>query len=265
MIVHILPLILDYLDIPFELIKTCKSLRRNCRKYALTILNHLSINPNIIPIYKWKCIISHYEPHSQFCNLHCPFFNKLHTLECRNSLITDSGLKYMPNIKKLILRCQAGYRNYNITNAGLKHIPNIEYLELLGLNYSKYITDEGLQYIQNVKVLVLSSSKNITDNGLKYLPNIATLVLPSNRDITDEGLKYIPNIRVLILPANIEITDNGIKVLKNLCIYKRNANCYYDHNFQTHTESIWDKNMTEYLRRHKIYPETYHHYYYFVK
>ena len=52
----ILPLILDYLDNPFELVKCDQSILINIKKCCLSIKTDRQINKQILKIYKWKYI-----------------------------------------------------------------------------------------------------------------------------------------------------------------------------------------------------------------
>src|SRR5277367_5517983 len=117
MINTILPLIYDYLDIPFELNKVCRQVRKNSKKYSLTLITGKRINKNILKVFRWK-----------YLNLK------------NDESITDGELKFIPNIQWLHL-----HFNRKITDEGLKHIPNIQSLDLY---FNKNITDDGLKYIR---------------------------------------------------------------------------------------------------------------------
>ena len=53
----ILPLIVDYLDNPFELIKTSKSTSINAKKYKLTLKTDKTLDDNIFQKYKFRKLI----------------------------------------------------------------------------------------------------------------------------------------------------------------------------------------------------------------
>src|SRR5277367_1436297 len=56
LIISILPIILDYLGIPFELTQVSKSFNTNSKKYCLTFSTDKLIDKNVIKFHKFKNI-----------------------------------------------------------------------------------------------------------------------------------------------------------------------------------------------------------------
>ena len=129
MIIIILPLILDYLCNPFELLKSGKSINRNSKKYGLSWITKQKFNRTILPFHKWKYVdVETYSNRQIVSDKDLVYFKNIHTLcfvwNCDR--ITDDGLKNLTNIRLLNLG-----RNDSITDEGLKYLINIHALGLI--------------------------------------------------------------------------------------------------------------------------------------
>ena len=99
-IVIIFPLILDNLDNPFELAKCSKFINKNMKKNHLSvIIKERFIDIDVLRNYKWKYI------ELLSCSLQDEEFEYI-SERSRSSFalehfISDYGLKYIPNIRKL--------------------------------------------------------------------------------------------------------------------------------------------------------------------
>ena len=82
MLIIILPLLFDYLETPFELIKTNKEIATNSKKYKITLKSKKKIDKQILSKYRFK---------------------KLDL--CNDNSINDNDLKYLKNIHMLNLDC----------------------------------------------------------------------------------------------------------------------------------------------------------------
>lgn len=215
----ILPLIFDYLDIPFELVKVSKLINIRAKKCLLTIsVNHKfsqkkAFNDMLFTIYKFKYVklgnnkaLTHLDMYLLGKNL------KVLDMAATDSRYTEpvitkvtsiESYQYTPNIIKLSLE----FCNSRI----LPYLSNLESLSAV----SSYICDDDLKYIPKIKKLIIRENDVITDNGLKYIPNIRELDLGRNRKITDTGLQYIPNIIILLMTTNKNVTREGTQYLKH--------------------------------------------------
>jgi len=123
-----------------------------------------------------------------------------------NKVITDIGLSYLPNLKKISLPyC-------SITDNGCKYLVNCSEINLM----NSPITDDGLLYFRNVKKLNLTGNENVTDIGLQYVNNVEHLYMASNLNITDKGLANLHKIKTLYLCYNTNITDYGLKCIDTI-------------------------------------------------
>lgn len=248
MLLPILPSILDFLDLPIELLSVSKSFRNTkypisyvLPQYSKSKTMHNPVTFIFELFKKYKCRYFASYGGLRQCLLCIPFicnsvttliisddyiddkllqlFTNLHTLDLPdNKLITDIGLKHLSQIKILKLG-----RNISITNVGLQYITNIH---TLSLRSNSLITDDGLKYLSHVHTLLLPDNKNITDNGLQYLMSIHTLDLNFNENITDNGLRYLAGIKSLNLARNQNVTNDGLKYLTGIkklrLFYNRN-------------------------------------------
>lgn len=207
-IVSIMPLILDYLDRPFQLSETSKYANINVKKYGLTLISYHSL------------------PRKFKSSIKCYKFRRICLSE--NSL-KPINYKHLSGIKELRLNIEKSIRD--------EHLQFITGIEILILPCNDKITDDGLQYIKGIHELDLRSNTNISDNGLRYLTGITKLTVHCNR-ITDTGLSYVKDLVYLKLfgkppqpvygnrfigfgvytePCyNNKITDVGIQQLQNL-------------------------------------------------
>jgi hypothetical protein len=134
---------------------------------------------------------------SKITNEGLKYLKKINILHLgSNSEITNEGLKYLTNVHTLYL----GWRS-QITNAGLKYLTNVQ-LEMPGISNSRVLgvkasktihTTEGLIGASRggLNTLDLSHYSKITDEGLQYLTNVRTLYLGCCTLITNKGLKQL--------------------------------------------------------------------------
>jgi hypothetical protein len=212
MLVVIFPLLVDYLENPFELVRTNKEFRNSSKKCLLTLRTMRSVNPYVFPNYKWKNITL-YNGTEFFGNVHLAFFDKVQTLEVTNCIANENGFMRLTNIRKLILNGDR-YNTYSgYKEEYLKYMPTLEHLEV---RKHFEITDAGLKYIPKIKVLLVYAQNFIVGNGFKHTPNIVKLGLWENKKMTDDGLKHLPKLKSLMLPVNELITDIGLKYATKL-------------------------------------------------
>lgn len=121
--------------------------------------------------------------------------------------ITNSGLKNMSNLVKLILESEV------INDNGIEHLKNLTELEIVG---NRLITDNALSSLTSLTKLNLSNNNEITNNGLKKLENLKLLNLSNNHLITDDMVQSLTSITKLTLTNNNKITNSGLKNLENL-------------------------------------------------
>lgn len=149
----------------------------------------------------------------------------LKILFLKSCFINDLGLQYIPQIEQLKIPGKC------LTDFGMQFLTNIQILILSG---ECKITDEGLQYIKNIKNFNVRA--NISDKGLTYLPKLSKvgiysyditpkgfinqshiiyLCLPGN-NFTDSDLIYFCNLRYLYMPNNFNIGNEGLQYLFNI-------------------------------------------------
>ena len=237
MLLPILPLIFDYSDNPFELIKSSKGIMKYSKKYGITLKDltttYIVDEHGHAPVQKYyayqnnryiynntvtkfnKKILQHYK----FKKLLLGGFDgiltdndlknmsNVDTLYINNaSFITDNGLKYVQKVKDVHL-----YNATLITNNGLQYLSNAHTVLITNSN----ITDDGLQYLSNAHTIIMSRS-SITNDGLKHIPNVRFLSVVDNQSITNDGIKYIPNIESLYLDNNRHVTDECLKLIPHV-------------------------------------------------
>src|SRR5277367_3841214 len=121
LMIHALyPVLVEFLPIPFEFLKTCKSVYSQRKKFRISLLSNRQLNKDILTKYR---------------------FHKLILSEDNN--ITTHDLKHLSGIHTLILR-----KNRQLTNFGLSYLTNII---ILRLPQCDSITDDGIEHIENVK------------------------------------------------------------------------------------------------------------------
>lgn len=122
------------------------------------------------------------ELHLEDCNLtdeHLQHFvapPKLKVLGLERNEIAGPGLKHLKRFRLLEL----GVEFNNLSDATLSHLPQLDSLEVLGLSYSRQITDAGirqgtLQSMQHLKELRLRGLKQVTDASLQELSRFGHL------------------------------------------------------------------------------------------
>ena len=115
----ILSLLFNYLTDPFELIKTCKTVRQYSRKYKITFKSYKKFDKQIITKFRFKKIIvnDNYN-NNNWKDKDLKYLTGIHTLNLGYDInITDEGLKSLVGIHTLNL-----WDNTNITDDGLKYI-----------------------------------------------------------------------------------------------------------------------------------------------
>ena len=170
MLISILPLILDYLDVPFDLIETSKTVNKYCKKYLLTLRSKKNqlFCIQILKNYKWKRII--------YLNRFIPSYS------C--GYFTDEKLKFLEKEFAGLQEFNLCTNNHNITDDGLQYLKNVTKLQIAGKSDGN-ITNNGLRYIPKVKVLALHDrNNNLTDACLRYIPEIEYMFVAENRWIS---------------------------------------------------------------------------------
>ena len=183
LIVPILPLILDYLDIPFELIQVNKSFNTNSKKYCLTWVTDKLINKDIIKFHKFKNITFTGDDDLRDDDIINRHYNLKHLKKLYLSWsinLTYNILPFLPELKTLSVY-DFNYKSVNVFNT-LTH---------LDIFMDANMADYHLEHFRHIEVLKLDCNNKITDAGLRYLQNIKVLGLPDNTKITKLGLKYI--------------------------------------------------------------------------
>lgn len=128
--------------------------------------------------------------------------------------ITDRGLQYLKYTHSIDLSFCTGF-----TDDGLKHFKHVRELDL---DHCCHITDRGLENLINaldkpkqLDRINLRGDFRITDNGLQYLKNVKEVWVES-AFITDDSLRYFENAKKVVLISCDTITNDGIGRLKNI-------------------------------------------------
>lgn len=231
-IINILPLILDYLGMPFSLLKTNSYIRQYGKKYRLSLETQRAIKQNILTKYKWKYI--NLTISCGITDNTMKYFKDTSSLTIRAPLVTNFGFSHIGNLEHLCLLHRS-----ELSDEALKYMPNLKTLEL---EYNNRITDNGLQLIPKIETLTMICNTIITNHGLSYLRNIVTLNLGMNNKITDDGLIYISTVEILHLDHNLHITNNGLLCLPRL------KELYVSHNHNITLEGL--QKLPNCLTRH---------------
>lgn len=189
MIILILPLLLDYLDIPFELVQANKVFNEHCHKYTLTFVTKKLIDKNVLKFHKFKNIAL-----------------------TGDSEITDEDIiDYQDNFKHLYRLCLPW--NFKLSQRGLKYLPELKILSLYSCDF------DSVEIFSNLTQLDLFASTKIQDSDMIHFQNIEILKLYENKIISDAGLKYLNKIKILGLPECFAITSKGLKCIVG-CYFK---------------------------------------------
>ncbi len=213
-ITSILPLIFQYASDPFPLISSCKSISKSAPKYKLCLEKgqngYVRFNKLLLKRYKFKYLSLNFKIMLKYRFTDDDLVNlagHIEVLELYSyALISDNGLKYLKNIKKLLLDHDPERTVSLITDIGLQHLSGIEDLSLICNNN---ITNKGLSYLKGIQKLNLPHCKLITDIGISYLDQITYLELGKCEKITDDALPYLANANYISLRSP-EITDKGL-------------------------------------------------------
>lgn len=230
----ILPLIYDYLDIPFQLVQVNKETTK--KKYRLSLVIDFYNNPfpeincNTLSKHKYKNVdISIYQREKDSKIIkplsdeditpikdRMKYFAGVTTfyMSCDDDIfkITEDNIHYLAGVKSLTLY------GIPITDIMLQHLIGIHTLKITSC--ASKITDHGLQYLQGIHTLRLPGNCRITDNGLKYLSGIYSLCV-AGKKITNDGMKYLTSLYSLDI-YHLELTREGLQYLTNLKELKAN-------------------------------------------
>ncbi|KAL9645151.1 hypothetical protein ABK040_002354 [Willaertia magna] len=113
-------------------------------------------------------------------------------LECDEDNVTDDILKYLKNLKSLILN--TGWR-HGIDGTCFKDLKNLEYIKG-GLNYLK---EENLQYLDNLTYL---SGPSLNGNCFSFLTKLKRLQFFTNKQFDDFNLQYLSSLSSLTVLGN---------------------------------------------------------------
>ncbi len=236
-IVQILPLILNYLASPSQLICTNKLISQKSKKYGLTLV--LNQNDYLKKIHNAKLKKLVLVPHAYYRTIvpevdfeyislvlqeSKPKVDLIITLDAYTKILYN-GIKYLSGIHTLIFQysdyydCDWRFDGSNklyqqtITDIDLKYLSGIHTLKL---PHNMIITDNGLKHLSGIHTLELDWNQLITDEGLKHLSGIHNLNLYSNNNITDKGISYLTGIRFLNIRSSTKITNIGIGYLSGI-------------------------------------------------
>jgi hypothetical protein len=101
------------------------------------------------------------------------------------------------------------YEN-TLSHIFLKYLKNIKSnIISLNLHDDRYIMDNDLMGMDNLKELILPFNMRITDKGLYHIGNsIESISFFHNNNITDEGILHCKKLKKLIMIYNDKITNN---------------------------------------------------------
>jgi hypothetical protein len=117
------------------------------------------------------------------------YLTKLERLYIRDNGITDDAFMYLPNLK--LLHSAGGE---NITDGAFKYLPKLETLNLTlnsaGQNQGRLISNDGFQYLVNLKTLTIANHIglpiNLTSDIFTMLPKLKSLSLSRCVGIVNE-------------------------------------------------------------------------------
>jgi len=136
-----------------------------------------------------------------------------------NKNIDFFNLKYLKNLKTLILNC-----NFPIE---IKYLSNLEELRYSNINYNLYEIPTSIISLRNLKILKITSN-NITSipDEIINLVNLEKIILYNNKiELISSNIQYLKNLIQLDLSENkLKILQDEIKFLSNLEIFNVSNN-----------------------------------------
>jgi hypothetical protein len=123
----------------------------------------------------------------------------------KNILVEGSDLAILTNIIEL----DCGI-NQNITDQFL--MSNSETLQILRCGTNKYISDNGIKSLINLRSLYCDGNDRITNDGIKNLVTLELLDVGQNAKLSDDGIINLVNLHSL--------NCNNMKINENKNIYR---------------------------------------------
>ncbi len=174
------------------------------------------------------------------CMPHIAHLTGLKELHIWETDITDSGMRYITNLKSLEYLVlpnisNAGlvyatqltslkglyFKNNSLTNTGLAQLANLKSLEELELGGGQ-LGDAGLVHLANLPKLsyLLLWGKGFTEAGLVHLANIPSLKILNMQQyqVTDAGLEHLSRLEQLevVSFSGPPVSDNGFAYLRRM-------------------------------------------------
>ncbi|WP_300690390.1 hypothetical protein [Chryseobacterium sp.] len=147
------------------------------------------------------------------------------SLEWGESLNNFNELSYLNQFSNLT---SATFTNTNLNDEGLAHVSNCRGIENLDLQDTE-ITNDGLQYLQNLKLmkyLRLKDNSQLTDDCIPHLMKLYYLqnLQIQETSITENGLKKLTALQCLDMLV-IDVYDNNYKFDSLLQISRELPDC----------------------------------------